>query len=91
MRQSICPDPSLRDPDEAVRLAEQGCQSAGEVDCYRLGVLAEAYASAGRFDEAISATQQAAALARAAGDEEMLGEMNRRLLSYRQRAPMRPN
>ena len=49
--------------------------------------LAAAYAEAGRFDDAIAAAEQACALARAAGKQDML-EKNQKLLGlYRAHQP----
>jgi hypothetical protein len=45
-----------------------------------LTTLAAAYAEAGRFDDAIGAAQEAYALARAAGEGDLL-ERNQRLLN----------
>ncbi|NQT17710.1 MAG: tetratricopeptide repeat protein, partial [Planctomycetes bacterium] len=53
---STCPDKSLRQPDRAVQLAEQGCRLVGWPDAHRLGILATAYAGAGRFDDAVAVT-----------------------------------
>lgn len=49
--------------DEAVRIAQQACRAAGRPQPALLDTLAAAYASAGRFDEAVEALSRAAALA----------------------------
>ena len=46
-------NPALRNPDEAVRLAEHADRETGHRDIAVLDALAAAYASAGRFPEAI--------------------------------------
>lgn len=51
------PDPQLRDPEEAVRLAERALQLTDGRDPRVLGVLATAYRAAGRDDEAAALGQ----------------------------------
>jgi tetratricopeptide (TPR) repeat protein len=62
-------DAALRNGPEAVQLAEHGCAVTSRRDPMLLATLAAAYAEAGRFPEAISAAQEALALARTTGDE----------------------
>jgi Flp pilus assembly protein TadD len=80
---ATCPDPKLRDPDEAVRLAEEACTLGEGPNAVTLTVLAQVYAAAGRFDRAAAATERAIQRARAANDSEILGDLRRRLTSYR--------
>ena len=81
------PDPRLRDGNEAIRLAEQACKSSGYKLALVVGTLAAAYAEAGRFSQAVTAAEQAIALATAAGQPE-LADRNRQLLAlYRARQP----
>jgi len=56
---ATAPDAGLRDPDQAVRLAERAVDLAGRRDASALDVLAAAYASAGAFDRAIALCEQA--------------------------------
>ena len=49
---ATCSDSRLRQPDEAVRLAEEGCQRIEHPNCLQLGILAQVYAETGRFDQA---------------------------------------
>jgi hypothetical protein len=51
--------------------------------------LAVAYAAAGRFDDAIAATQKAIGLARSAGQPRMASEIEARLELYRAGRPYR--
>jgi tetratricopeptide (TPR) repeat protein len=87
---ATCRDEKLRDPQEAVRLAERGCELAEPPTADRLGVLATAYAEAGRLDEAIATAKRAARQARAAGNATLAEEMQGRSELYRERASNRP-
>lgn len=85
--------PGLRAPAEAVKLAErasermkQGQFSAGVAATVR-ETLAAAYASAGGFERAISAAEEALAQANAAGMS--VEGIRRRLALYRQGTPFR--
>ncbi|NQT11425.1 MAG: hypothetical protein HQ582_01665, partial [Planctomycetes bacterium] len=70
-----CPDKSLRQPDRSVQLAEQGCRLVGWPDPHRLGILATAYAGAGRFDDAVAVTQEAIQAAGASGNSNQLSQL----------------
>lgn len=56
------PDPGIRDPSEAVRLAERASRVTDRSDAAVLDVLAAAYAAASRFDEAVATARAALAL-----------------------------
>lgn len=56
------PDPGIREPREAVRLAERASGLIQRKDAAVLDVLAAAYAAAGRFDEAVASARAALAL-----------------------------
>ncbi len=80
-------DPTLRDPTDAVRLAEQACtvtkyQSAGHLD-----TLAAAYAAAGRFDQAIEFAEKSVQIAEAANQIDRARRMQQRLNQYRRSQP----
>jgi Tfp pilus assembly protein PilF/mono/diheme cytochrome c family protein len=82
---STSPDERMRQPDEAVRLAERAAalttpQTAGVLD-----VLAAALAAAGRFDRAVMVSE--AALALTARDETTAAGIRGRLQLYRQHQP----
>ena len=62
------PDSALRNGSDAVRFAEQACRLTGYQRAQMASALAAAYAEAGRFTEAVAATQKAIELARAGGD-----------------------
>ena len=72
MLRASCRQAEFRDGREAVRLAEAACRLSGRRDPSFVGTLAAAYAEAGRFDDAVKTIQEAQALARAAGAEELL-------------------
>jgi tetratricopeptide (TPR) repeat protein len=86
---SSSPDPALRRPDEAVRLARQACDLLGDPHPLLVCILAEVYANVGRFDEATDTVETAIRKAHASGQVEWMGELERRLESYRKRIPFR--
>jgi hypothetical protein len=80
-------DPALRDGPEAVRLAEKACVLTQYGNINALSTLAAAYAEAGRFQDAIAASEKACALASEKGETGLLAG-NRRMLEYfRNRRP----
>ncbi len=85
------PDDDVRDPEEAVRLAEalraeelDEIASIGELD-----TLAAAYAAAGRFDDAVATAARAAGLAARSGQEERAERIRERLALYEAGRPYR--
>jgi tetratricopeptide (TPR) repeat protein len=80
-------DPSVRNGEEAVRLAERACAVTGPSNLGCLETLAAAYAEAKRFDEAVSTAERAAGLARAAQQEAMAVAIDSRLALYRDHRP----
>jgi hypothetical protein len=70
-------------PARAVVLAQRACELTGNNDANSLDTLAVAYAAAGRFNDAMAATQTAMTLARAGGQVELLQKMEARLELYR--------
>jgi tetratricopeptide (TPR) repeat protein len=77
------------DPAQAVALAEHACDLTGYQRPDYVDTLAAAYASAGRFDDAIVTAQKAIDLARSAGDSQFAGEIQSRLDLYRNGEPAR--
>ena len=75
-------DARVRDPGEAVRLAETAAGTSS-ASAPVLDVLAAAYASAGRSDDASRTAERAEAAANAAGDVELAGRIAKRLDAYR--------
>jgi Flp pilus assembly protein TadD len=83
------PDPQIRDPTEAIRLAERAAEMTGHRDPVVLDVLAAAYAADGHFDEAVRTATNAAALAAAAQAEELADQIRERLKLYQESKPYR--
>jgi tetratricopeptide (TPR) repeat protein len=81
------PDAGIRDPAEAIRLAEALVREAASPDPNELDTLAAAYAAAGRFDEAIGAAAQAAALAAERRQLPLAETIRSREQLYRARRP----
>jgi tetratricopeptide (TPR) repeat protein len=83
------PDATLRNGDEAVRLAEDLCQKTKFQQPSYLDTLAVAYAEAGQFEKAVQTAQRAIALATQAGDQRAAAEMQRRLELFGRKQPYR--
>jgi tetratricopeptide (TPR) repeat protein len=77
------------DPKQAVELAERVCSLMGRRDVGCLDTLAAAYASAGRFDDAVVAAKEAWQLAQDAGQAAMAEDIHMRIQLYRERKPYR--
>ena len=84
---ATCPDASLRDGPEAVRLAEKACELTHSRRTIMVGTLAAALAEAGRFPEAVEAAQKACALASGEGDRTLLTRNQELLNLYRTGKP----
>ncbi len=85
---AICPEAALRDGRRAVELAEKANASAGGRNPIILRTLAAAFGEVGRFNEAIDSDQKARELARAAGREDMVEQINLELTRYRANQPL---
>ncbi|MGE0482049.1 MAG: tetratricopeptide repeat protein [Phycisphaerae bacterium] len=83
-------DAQVRDPAEAVRLAERAVQLTAARQPVPLDTLGIAYASAGRFDDAIRATERALQIVRQIGNAEMATPIEERLAGYREQRPYVP-
>jgi tetratricopeptide (TPR) repeat protein len=66
---------SLRNGQQAMKLAQQANQLAGGQDPIVLHTLAAAYAEAGRFGDARQSAQKAMDLARAAGQTDLMNKI----------------
>ncbi len=86
---ATCPDATVRNGPEAVRLAEHACAVTGRENPELLDNLAAAYAEAGRFPEAVNAAQEAIALARTAGDEAAVNQAKHLLGFFQSGRPFR--
>lgn len=79
------PDSTVRDPEEALRLATQAVTLSGGNDPTVLDTRATAEAAAGRFDAAVETERQAIALAGEAGREALAAELRGRMRLYEAR------
>jgi spermidine synthase len=70
-------------PVRAVGLAQRACELSGNRAPGDLDTLAVAYAAAGRFDAAVVTARKAIDLARAAGQAQLVEEIEARLELYR--------
>ncbi|HID09959.1 MAG TPA: tetratricopeptide repeat protein [Candidatus Latescibacteria bacterium] len=86
---ATCPDPKLRDGEEAIRLSEGVCRASGGRSPEALGVLAAAYAEAGRFEEAVRTARDALTKARSFGREDLARRIEAQLREYRAHRPFR--
>jgi tetratricopeptide (TPR) repeat protein len=78
-------DPQVRNPAEAVRLAEQANQATGERELTVLNTLATAYSENGQFDEAIQTVDKAIAIAAERQNQGQVDQLNRQRAEYEQR------
>jgi arylsulfatase A-like enzyme/Flp pilus assembly protein TadD len=83
------PDGRVRNPGEAVRLAEGAAERTARRQPVILDTLAAAYAAAGEFDRAAVTAQEAVSLAASEGSAQLAGEIGNRLQLYRQKKPFR--
>lgn len=82
-------DPSLRNSEQAVTFAERAAAATGRRDLSVLDALAAAYASAGRFDDAVAIVESGINLATAGGLDAAAAELRQRLILYQRRQPYR--
>jgi tetratricopeptide (TPR) repeat protein len=75
-------EPNLRGPAEAVQLAEYAVKASKSKSPGLLDTLAAAYASAGRYEEAVKTGREAVQMAEAAGTRDMAQRMSERLRLY---------
>lgn len=81
---ATCPDAAVRRSDEAVRLAERAADLSKYQEAGVLDTLAAAYASAGRFDEAVATAEKARSEASANHEDALVTQIAQRLELYRQ-------
>lgn len=75
-------DPRVRNPAEAVRLAERACQAAGYGDLTMLNTLARAYGENEQFDQAVQILDQALVIATAQQNQAQVEALNRTRAEY---------
>jgi tetratricopeptide (TPR) repeat protein/mono/diheme cytochrome c family protein len=78
-------DARVRQPQEAIRLAERAADLTGRQDPNALDALAAAYAAAGRFDEAVAAGEAAIARAQDGAGPGRADDIRARVELYRRR------
>ena len=83
------PEASKRNGALAVKLAEDACLQTQYRQSALIGILAAAYAEAGRFDEAVGAAQMAGAMATRSGDETSAQTYREMLKLFVQHQPYR--
>jgi Flp pilus assembly protein TadD len=84
---STHPELKKRDVNEATRLARRACELTDFKNPQPLGTLAAAYASAGRFSEAIETANTAVKLADAANQPQIKNILQYHLTFYTQGKP----
>jgi tetratricopeptide (TPR) repeat protein len=84
-------DASIRDGTRAVGFAQEAVQLSGGREPRFLRTLAAAYAESGRFSEALAVAQQAAAVATMQGKTDVANRLEKDLVLYRGRLPLREN
>ena len=87
---ATCTDPRLRNPAEAVPLAERGCILSDRKDPVGLMILAMTYAEAGRLERAVATAEEAIRLAQAVGNAELVEQLRVQLTLYRNHVPVGP-
>jgi len=81
------PDSGVRDPVEAVRLAERAIELTGRQEVQPLDALAAAYAAAGRFGEAVNTARAALDRALALEQAGAAADIRERLQLYLRNRP----
>lgn len=82
-------DPTIRNAQEAIALAEQAVRDSGGKNPGCLDSLAAAYAAAGRFAEAVQVAQSALSQAAARGDTKLADALQKRIKLYQAGSPYR--
>ncbi len=81
-------DDTIRDGEEAVRLAEKACEVTSRKAPRILGTLAAAYAEQGNFSQAVESAQQAIQQADAS-DTTLITDLRKRQQDYQNKRPTR--
>jgi tetratricopeptide (TPR) repeat protein len=82
-------DAAVRQPVEAVRIAEQAATLVKYRNPYVLKTLAAAYASAGQFRRAARVAERTLKMARATNDEALVADIGKQLELYKKEKPYR--
>ena len=86
---ATCPEDALREPTEALELAQRASGSLQDNNPALLDTLATAYAAAGHFDLAVATAEKAVELATAAQADAMVREIREHLDQFKQDKPYR--
>ncbi|MDP6380335.1 MAG: sulfatase-like hydrolase/transferase [Phycisphaerae bacterium] len=84
---AVSPKEKFHDPRDAIRLARRACELTDNKRLDILDTLAVAYAAAGRFGEAVSTAEAALVLARDAGDDKFVDEIQGHLNLFKRGQP----
>ena len=82
-------DPALRSTDDAVRLAERADDLTRHQDVTAIDALAAAYASAGRYEDAIRVARVGLSLATSAGQVAVAAQFDQRIKLFQTGQPLR--
>ncbi|MGD0077823.1 MAG: tetratricopeptide repeat protein [Sedimentisphaerales bacterium] len=74
---------SAENANKAVKLAERACEQTGYKNAMILDTLAAAYASAGRFEEAVTMANKAVYAANTSGYKDLADEIQERIKLYK--------
>jgi protein O-mannosyl-transferase len=86
---ATCPDASIRNGARAIEAAREADRLSGGQNPRITGLLAAAYAEAGRFPEAITTVQQAMRLAAAQNDDALADSLRAQIKLYKAGTPFR--
>ena len=75
-------DPSVRRPQEAIRLGQRAAELTDHQDPLILGTLSAAYASAGQFDQAAALAEIALELASSTETHRLVLQLRQQIQSY---------
>jgi Tfp pilus assembly protein PilF len=82
-------DPNVRDANEAVALAEWAAELTKYENATIVDTLATAYAAAGNFERAVETSQKSLELAMKEKNDELAGQISKRLELFKQKKPYR--
>jgi arylsulfatase A-like enzyme/Flp pilus assembly protein TadD len=82
-------DSNIRDPQEALTLAQRACEIANYEDPGFLDTLAAAYATSGRFKEAVTTAEKAIQIIASGDNKKRIQKIQNRLDLYREQKPYR--
>lgn len=80
---ALRPEPEIRDPQQALRLAKHACRITGNRNPAALAALAIAHGEAGQVDTAIQIAQQASRVAESAGQPDLAQQIMAEMERYR--------